>query len=124
MRERLAKPTADRAQAGGSRSLVGRNKVTQGAQQQIGHGGYPPSRRELGPASGRRRHSPRIAPQLVTVRAIGTFLADPNAIPAPIVASLARQFDITDPGVLTGYSTVAVRWKHTAEIRCQRQRPR
>lgn len=28
------------------------------------------------------------AAQLVTVRAIGTFLADPTAVPAPIVASL------------------------------------
>lgn len=42
------------------------------------------------------------AAQLVTVRAIGTFLADPSAVPAPIVAALARQLDIVDPGVLTG----------------------
>ena len=57
------------------------------------------------------------AAQLVTVRAIGTFLADPSAVPAPIVAALARQLDIVDPGVLTGYAKLPVRWKHTAEIR-------
>jgi hypothetical protein len=34
------------------------------------------------------------AAQLATVRAIGTFLADPSAVPAPILASLARQLDI------------------------------
>jgi len=55
--------------------------------------------------------------QLVTVRAIGTFLADPVAVPEPIVVSLARQLDIADPGVLTGYAKLPVRWKHTAEIR-------
>jgi hypothetical protein len=38
------------------------------------------------------------AAQLVTVRAIGTFLADPAAVPAPIVASVARQLGIVDPG--------------------------
>lgn len=57
------------------------------------------------------------AAQLVTVRAIGTFLADPSALPPPIVAFLARQLDIADPGVLVGYGKLAVRWKHTAEIR-------
>jgi hypothetical protein len=57
------------------------------------------------------------AAQLVTVRATGTFLADPSALPAPIVASLARQLDIAEPGVLVGYGKLAVRWKHTAEIR-------
>ena len=57
------------------------------------------------------------AAQLVTVRAIGTFLVDPSAVPAPIVASLARQLDIADPGVLVGYGKLPVRWKHTAEIR-------
>lgn len=57
------------------------------------------------------------AAQLVTVRAIGTFLADPSAVPASIVASLARQLDVADPGVLTAYGKLPVRWKHTGEIR-------
>jgi len=57
------------------------------------------------------------AAQLVTVRAIGTFLADPAAVPGPIVAALARQLDIADPAILAGYSQLPVRWKHTGEIR-------
>ena len=57
------------------------------------------------------------AAQLVTVRAIGTFLTDPSAVPTSIVASLARQLDIGDPGVLTDYGKLPVRWKHTAELR-------
>jgi len=57
------------------------------------------------------------AAQLVTVRATGTFLADPTAVPAPVVASLARQLDIGDPSVLAGYRELPVRWKHTGEIR-------
>ena len=55
--------------------------------------------------------------QLVTVRAIGTFLPDPTAVPAPVRAAVARQLGITDPGVLHGYRELAVRWRHTAEIR-------
>src|SRR5664279_2770226 len=55
--------------------------------------------------------------QLVTVRAIGTFLPDPTAVPTPVRAAVARQLDITDPGVLHGYRELAVRWRHTAEIR-------
>lgn len=57
------------------------------------------------------------AVQLVTVRAIGTFLADPATVPEPIVASVARQLGIADPGLLAGYAKAPVRWKHTAEIR-------
>jgi hypothetical protein len=49
------------------------------------------------------------AVQLVTVRAIGTFLPDPTtAVPAPVVAALARQLDIADVGVLEGYRELAV----------------
>jgi Domain of unknown function (DUF4158) len=55
--------------------------------------------------------------QLVTVRAIGTFLPDPMAIPAPVLAAVARQLDVADLAVLDGYSELAVRWRHTAEIR-------
>ncbi|MGH9022414.1 MAG: DUF4158 domain-containing protein, partial [Acidimicrobiia bacterium] len=57
------------------------------------------------------------AAQLVTVRGIGTFLADPGAVPGPVVASIAHQLGIGDPGVLAGYGKLPVRWKHTAEIR-------
>lgn len=55
--------------------------------------------------------------QLVTVRAIGTFLSNPLAIPAPVVVAVARQLDVPDLTVLEGYSELAVRWRHTAEIR-------
>jgi hypothetical protein len=56
--------------------------------------------------------------QLVTLRAIGTFLPNPLAIPAPVVvATVARQLDVPDLAVVEGYSELAVRWRHTAEIR-------
>jgi len=55
--------------------------------------------------------------QLVTVRAIGTFLPDPAAVPAPVIAAVARQLEVSDPAVLAGYRVVPVRWRHTAEIR-------
>ena len=45
------------------------------------------------------------ATQLVTVRAIGTFQPDPAAVPEPVVAAVARQLGIDDPGVLAGYRT-------------------
>jgi uncharacterized protein DUF4158 len=57
------------------------------------------------------------ATQLVTVRAIGTFQPDPAAVPEPVVAAVAHQLGIDDPGALTGYRDMPVRWRHTAEIR-------
>lgn len=57
------------------------------------------------------------AVQIATVRAIGTFLPDPTAVPPPVVASVARQLDIADPGILAGYAKLAVRWRHTSESR-------
>jgi len=57
------------------------------------------------------------AVQLATVRAVGSFLADPTDVPPPVVEMLARQLDVGDSGVLIGYGKLAVRWKHTAEIR-------
>jgi hypothetical protein len=71
-------------------------------------------------AQARRRSEDRTrlgyALQLVTVRAIGAFLPDPSTVPAPMVAAVARQLDITDLGVLAGYAELPVRWWHTAEI--------
>lgn len=55
--------------------------------------------------------------QLVTVRAIGTFLPDPAAVAAPVIAAVARQLEVSDPAVLAGYRVLPVRWRHTAEIR-------
>src|SRR5260370_25297832 len=57
------------------------------------------------------------ATQLVTVRAIGTFQPDPAAVPEPVVAAVAHQLGIDDPGVLAAYRGMPVRWRHTAEIR-------
>lgn len=57
------------------------------------------------------------ATQLVTVRTIGTFLPDPAAVPEPVVAAIAGQLGIGDPGVLAAYRDMPVRWRHTAEIR-------
>ena len=57
------------------------------------------------------------AAQLVTVRAIGTFLPDPTAVPGPVLAAIAGQLDIDDPGALVAYRDMPVRWRHTAEIR-------
>ncbi len=55
--------------------------------------------------------------QLVTVRAIGAFLPDPTVVPAPVIAAVARQLEVTDPGVLDAYRALPVRWRHTTEIR-------
>jgi hypothetical protein len=43
------------------------------------------------------------AAQLVTVRAIGTFQSDPAAVPEPVVAAIARQLGIDEPGALAAY---------------------
>ncbi len=44
----------------------------------------------------------RFAVQLVTVRAIGTFLSEPADVPAPVVRSVADQIGVSDVGVLAG----------------------
>lgn len=59
----------------------------------------------------------RFAVQLGTVRFLGTFLDDPAAVPAGVVADLARQLAIADPGCLAQYDAGRVRWLHAAEIR-------
>src|SRR6266536_1002121 len=43
------------------------------------------------------------ATQLGTVRAIGTFQSDPAAVPEPVVAAIARQLGIDEPGALAAY---------------------
>jgi hypothetical protein len=57
------------------------------------------------------------AVQLGTVRFLGTFLADPTAVPAEVVAVLARQIGVVDPACLGRYRDGRVRWHHAAEIR-------
>ena len=76
---------------------------------------------EADPAVIRRRADPvtqlGYAAQLVTVRAIGTFQSDPATVPEPVVAGIARQLGIDDPGALAAYRGMPVRWRHAAEIR-------
>ena len=57
------------------------------------------------------------AVQLGTVRFLGTFLDEPAAVPAGVVADLARQLAITDPGCLAQYDAGRVRWLRASEIR-------
>lgn len=58
------------------------------------------------------------AVQLGTVRFLGTFLADPLAVPWSVPEYVARHLGITDPSVVKVYGTRAsTQWEHTAEIR-------
>jgi hypothetical protein len=59
------------------------------------------------------------AVQLGTVRFLGTFLDDPADVPAGVVADLARQLGIADPGCLARYRESRTRWQHAAEIRAR-----
>lgn len=45
--------------------------------------------------------------QLVTVRAIGAFLPDPTAVPAPVTTAVAHQLGVGDPAVLTAYRSAS-----------------
>nr|WP_281182414.1 DUF4158 domain-containing protein [Nocardia miyunensis] len=45
----------------------------------------------------------KFALQLVTVRHLGMFLADPLAVPTEVVAYVAEQLDIADPACVKGY---------------------
>ncbi|WP_433662548.1 Tn3 family transposase [Nocardia sp. CA-128927] len=67
----------------------------------------------------RRRDYNRLgfAVQVVTVRYLGMFLADPVAVPPELVAYLAEQLDIDDPGCLDEYMVRrTTRFEHQAEI--------
>src|SRR5271157_51278 len=59
------------------------------------------------------------AVQLGTVRFLGTFLDEPDGVPAGVVADLARQLDIADPACLARYAIGRARWQHAREIREQ-----
>ncbi len=55
--------------------------------------------------------------QLCTVRFLGTFLADPTAVPAGVVAYLARQVGVTDPSCLAHYlDRLPTHREHAGEI--------
>jgi hypothetical protein len=58
------------------------------------------------------------AVQLGTVRFLGTFLADPLAVPSSVPEYVARRLGIDDPLVVEVYGArVSTQWEHTAEIR-------
>jgi hypothetical protein len=57
------------------------------------------------------------AVQLGTVRFLGTFIADPTDVPAPVSAILAQQIGLADPACLAQYREGNARWQHAAEIR-------
>jgi TnpA family transposase len=56
--------------------------------------------------------------QLSTVRFLGTFLAEPTAVPSNVVAYVAAQLGIRDVARLADYvARPTTGWEHTAEIR-------
>ena len=57
------------------------------------------------------------AVQLGTVRFLGAFPDDPADVPAGVVADLARQLGIADPGCLAQYREGRIRFQQAAEIR-------
>lgn len=77
------------------------------------------SRADLDLVDRRRSNTTRLgfAIQLVTVRAIGTFLAEPSDVPELVVRSVAEQIGAHDIGVLGGYGKLAAQWHHVTEIR-------
>jgi TnpA family transposase len=66
----------------------------------------------------RQREHTRLgfAIQLGTVRFLGTFLPDPTAVPATVVAYMAQQLSIPDVACLAQYRTRDTHWDHVAEI--------
>jgi TnpA family transposase len=66
----------------------------------------------------RQREHTRLgfAIQLGTVRFLGTFLPDPTAVPATVVAYVAQQLGIPDVTCLAQYRTRDTHWDHVAEI--------
>src|SRR5438067_7723202 len=56
--------------------------------------------------------------QLTTVRFLGTFVAEPTAVPSNVVAYVAAQLGIRDVACLADYAArPTTAWEHAAEIR-------
>jgi hypothetical protein len=58
-----------------------------------------------------------LAAQLVTVRFLGTFLADPAAVPLGAVTRLAAQIGVADVSCLARYRLGETRWDHAEAIK-------
>jgi uncharacterized protein DUF4158 len=58
-----------------------------------------------------------LAVQLGTVRYLGRFLENPAAVPARVVAWVAREIGLAGSVDLAGYGEGEWRWSHQAEIR-------
>ncbi len=67
-----------------------------------------------------RRRSDRArlgyALQVLAVRHLGTFLADPIDVPWTVVDHVARQLNVADPTVVKTYGEGTIRFEHQAEI--------
>ena len=58
------------------------------------------------------------AVQLGTVRFLGALLPDPTDVPEQVVAYVAAELDIEDPGVFKGYAQRrSTQWEHAEQIR-------
>jgi len=58
------------------------------------------------------------AVQLGTARFLGTFLPDPTDVPEIVVAHVAAQLGIADPGMFKGYAQRrSTQWEHAEQIR-------
>lgn len=70
--------------------------------------------------AGRRGDASRLgfALQLVTVRSLGVFLADPLAVPISVLDYVAEQLQIADPSCVKRYvERRSTRFEHASEIR-------
>ncbi|MFE5012117.1 DUF4158 domain-containing protein [Streptomyces sp. NPDC056696] len=56
------------------------------------------------------------AVQLGTIRYLGTFLNNPEEVPAVVVAYVAKQLGL-EPAAFAGYGSSEARWDHQEQIR-------
>jgi TnpA family transposase len=105
--------------------------LTDAQEQAYGHFVGPPSNQQLSryfhlDDADRERVNVRrgahnklgLALQLTSVRFLGTFLAEPTAVPSNVVAYVAAQLGIRDVACLADYAArPTTAWEHAAEIR-------
>jgi Domain of unknown function (DUF4158) len=105
--------------------------LTDAQEQAYGHFVGPPSNQQLSryfhlDDADRERVNVRrgahnklgFALQLTSVRFLGTFLAEPTAVPSNVVAYVAAQLSIRDVACLADYAArPSTGWEHAAEIR-------